>query len=76
MLSYSCFTSGPIFFASLLILLYDQNDCLTNQHECKCKDQNCERKKLPPTIAQTLVRKCRNETCSSVKVTCTNSFIN
>lgn len=29
---------------------------------------------LPPTIAHTLVRKCKNETCSSVKVTCKMLF--
>lgn len=25
---------------------------------------------LPPTIAQTLVKKCKNDTCCSVNVTC------
>ena len=29
---------------------------------------------LPPTMAQTLVRKCKNETFSSVKVTCKMLF--
>lgn len=27
------------------------------------------RERIPPTIAQTFVRKCKNGTCSSVKVT-------
>jgi hypothetical protein len=29
---------------------------------------------IPPTMAHTLVRKCKNETFSSVKVTCKMKF--
>lgn len=40
---------------------------------CKTEDKK-EDPYIPPTMAHTLVRKCKNETCSSVKVTCKIKF--
>jgi hypothetical protein len=33
-------------------------------------NKNGQMETLPPTIAQTLVKKCKNDTCCSVNVTC------
>lgn len=41
---------------------------LSGKSRCHLRERERE---TPPTIAQTLVRKCKNETCSSVKVTWT-----
>jgi hypothetical protein len=49
--------------------MHASNQTLGKKKKIKCKNMDRDIQELPPTIAHTFVRKCKNEMCSSLKVT-------